>query len=127
MARILLIDDDDAVRRVMRSVLERKGHEVLEANNGKAGVQLLAEHAVDLVITDIFMPEQDGVETVRQMRIAFPQVKVIVASGGDSTGRLSLLTGAELFGATASLSKPLRPADLLAAVQAALESAEPSS
>src|SRR2546422_7952751 len=90
MARIILIDDEDAVRRTVRLALERAGHQVLEASDGEAGLKLLAQSGADLVITDIFMPGQDGIVTVRRIRKESPGVKVIAISGGDSTGRLDL-------------------------------------
>src|SRR4029077_5015190 len=84
-------------------MVEGAGHEVLEASDGEAGMRLLAEHRPDLVITDLFMPGQDGIVTVRRIRREFPDVKVIVVSGGDSTGRLDLRRDAELLGAIAIL------------------------
>ena len=121
MARILVIDDEPAIRSVVRRVLEGAGHEFLEASDGEAGMRLLAEQRPDLVITDLFMPGQDGIVTVRRIRKDFPGVRVIVISGGDSTGRLDLRGGAELLGATASLRKPFAPADLLRVVREVLE------
>src|SRR6266568_4403346 len=80
MARIILIDDEDAVRRTVRLALERAGHQVLEASDGEAGLKLLAQSGADLVITDIFMPGQDGIVTVRRIRKESPGVKVIAVS-----------------------------------------------
>jgi DNA-binding response OmpR family regulator len=120
MARIILIDDDDDVRRPIRRFLERAGHQVLEASDGEAGLNLLAQSGVDLVITDIFMPGQDGIVTVRRIRKEFPQVKVIAVSGGDRSGRLDLRRDAELLGADKSLKKPFNLADLLEAVREVL-------
>lgn len=120
MARVLLIDDDAAIRSVMRRVLEKAGHEFLEASDGEAGMRLLAEHRPDLVITDLFMPGQDGIVTVRRIRKEFPGVKVLVVSGGDSTGRLDLRRDAEMLGAVASLGKPFAPGALLRAIREAL-------
>lgn len=117
MARIVLIDDEEAVRRTSRLALERAGHHVLEASDGEAGLKLLAQTGADLVITDIFMAGQDGIVTVRRIRKEYREVKVIVVSGGDSTGRLDLRKDAELLGATASLGKPFTSADLLRAVR----------
>lgn len=113
MARIILIDDEDAVRRTTRRVLERAGHEVLEAGDGAAGLQLLAQGGVDLIITDIFMPGMDGIVTLRRVRKEFPHVKVIVLSGGSSVGLLDLRREAELLGAAAALGKPYHVAELL--------------
>ncbi len=122
MARIILIDDEEAVRGTTRRALERAGHQVFEASDGEAGLQLLAQSGADLVITDIFMPGQDGIVTVRRIRKEFPRVKVIAISGGDSTGRLDLRTDAELLGAATSLRKPFEAADLLRAVREVLGS-----
>lgn len=120
MARIILIDDDDNVRQVARRLLERAGHEVREASDGEAGLDLLAQAGADLVITDIFMPGQDGIVTVRRLRQEFPDVKVIVLSGGDSSGKMNLRRDAELLGAAASLGKPFEAADLLRSVREVL-------
>ncbi len=121
MARILVIDDDDAVRSTVRRILELLGHEVREADDGAAGLKLLGERDADLVITDIFMPGQDGIVTVGRIRKEFPRVKIIAMSGGDSTGRMDLRHDAVLMGAAASLAKPFTPGDLLETVQRVLE------
>src|SRR5437867_13142677 len=105
MARIILIDDEDAVRRTVRLALERAGHQALEASDGEAGLKLLAQSGAD-----IFMPGQDGIVTVRRIRKESPGVMVIAISGGDSTGRLDLRNDAELVAAAASPRKPLRSA-----------------
>src|SRR2546427_5810336 len=88
MARILVIDDQEAIRRIVRRSLEQEGHQVMDASDGEMGMQVLARHGADLVITDIFMPGQDGILTLRQVRKQFPGVKVIDISGGDSSGML---------------------------------------
>lgn len=101
MTRVIVIDDQDAIRRLIRRALESKGYAVLEASDGGAGLKLLAQEAVELVITDIFMPGQDGIETLRQIRKEFPQVKVIVISGGDSTGTLDMRRDCRVLGGCA--------------------------
>src|SRR6266508_2830441 len=121
MARIIVIDDQDVVRGAVRRALKTAGHDVLEASDGEMGLQLLADRGADLVITDIFMPGQDGIVTVRRIRREFPTVKVIAMSGGDSTGRMDLRQDAVLLGAATSLAKPFAPAELLAAVRGVLE------
>ncbi len=98
-------------------MVEGAGYELLEASEGETGMRMLAEHRPDLVITDLFMPGQDGIVTVRRIRKEFPGVKVIVVSGGDSTGRLDLRKDAEVFGAMASLRKPFAAADLLRTIR----------
>ena len=121
MARIIVIDDQEPIRRIVRRALERDGHEVLDASEGEMGMQLLERHAADVVITDIFMPGQDGILTLRQIRKKFPAVKVIVISGGDSTGLLDLRHDAELLGAVRSLQKPFTTAELVQTVREVLQ------
>lgn len=121
MAKILVIDDEEAVRNILGRLLERAGHEVLYADDGAAGMTLLAEQGAHVVITDIFMPGQDGLVTLRRLRKEFPQVKVITISGGDLAGWLDLHKGAELLGAARSLEKPVRAAELVQAVQEVLD------
>jgi CheY-like chemotaxis protein len=116
MARILVIDDDPIIRDVVRRTLEARGHDVTLETDGAAGVAALAQAPFDLVITDIFMPGQDGIVTVLQIRKTFPTQKIIAMSGGDSTGRIDLRRDAELLGATGSLRKPFAPAQLMALV-----------
>ncbi len=121
MARIIVIDDQEPIRRVVRRALEKEGHEVLEASDGEIGEQLLERSPADVVITDIFMPGQDGILTLRQIRKRFPAVKVIVMSGGDSTGMMDLRRDAELLGAVKSLPKPFNARDIVDVVRAVLD------
>jgi len=106
VASILIIDDDASVRRMLRLALERDGHAVVEARNGAEGVLLYRTAAADLVITDLFMPEQDGIETIQQLREEFADSRILAISGGASTGAAGPLTDARLFGADATLAKP---------------------
>jgi len=120
MARIIVIDDQEPIRRIVRRALEQEGHEVLDASEGEMGMQLLERHTADVVITDIFMPGQDGILTLRQIRKQFPAVKVIVISGGDSTGLLDLRHDAELLGAVKSLQKPFNAREIMDVVRSVL-------
>ena len=120
MARIIVIDDQESIRRLVRRALELDGHQVLDASDGEMGMQLLEREPADVVITDIFMPGQDGILTLRQIRKRFPAVKVIVMSGGDSTGLLDMRQDAELLGAVKTLQKPFSPREILDTVQAVL-------
>ena len=120
MARIIVIDDQEPIRRIVRRALEQEGHEVLDASEGEMGMRLLEQHAADVVITDIFMPGQDGIVTLRQIRKQFPAVNVIVISGGDSSGLLDLRHDAELLGAVKSLQKPFTAAELVQTVREVL-------
>jgi len=116
MARILVIDDDDELRETIRRILEARGHVIEQAGDGTEGLARLAQRAPDLVITDVFMPGRDGIETLIHLRKAFPKLKVIVMSGGDSTGLLNLLPDAELLGANWTLHKPFKREELEQAV-----------
>ncbi len=121
MARIIVIDDQEPIRRIVRRALEKEGHEVLEASDGEIGEQLLERSPADVVITDIFMPGQDGIVTLRQIRKRFPAVKVIVMSGGDSSGMLDLRRDAELLGAVKSLQKPFNTREIVDLVREVLK------
>ena len=116
MARILVIDDDAQVRGAVRRILERAGHTVEDVGNGDAGLRAHRERPADLIITDIFMPERDGIETIRLLRRESPQVKIVVISGGDRTQTMDLRKDAELLGASRALRKPFEVKDLLQAV-----------
>jgi len=83
MARILLIEDSEAERRMTKLLLERAGYDVVEAENGRDGLTKLGFAAFDLVVTDVIMPEQDGVEVIREVRSRKPGLKVLAISGGD--------------------------------------------
>ena len=120
MAKILIIDDEEQVRLYLRSILEPEGHEVVEAPDGKVGLQLYREEPVDLIITDVFMPEKEGLETIRELRREYPEVKIIAISGGGRTGNLDFLPLAKTFGALRTLAKPFDRQEMLDAVQEVL-------
>lgn len=118
--RILVIDDDADVRGSLRKVLTRAGYEVVEAADGTAGVDLHHRAPADVIITDIFMPGLDGLQTIRQLKKEGSGVKVIAVSGGDRTGTIDLREHARLMGAFRVLAKPFEMTDLLEAVKGAL-------
>ncbi len=120
MASILVIDDQEPIRRIVRRALENERHAVLDASDGELGMQILERETVDVVITDIFMPELDGIQTLREIRKRFPAVRVIAMSGGDSTGLLDLRKDAELLGAVKSLQKPFTAREIVDVVRAVL-------
>ncbi len=120
MAQILVIDDDPAMRETLCRVLTREGHLAFEATNGRTGLARLKEQPVDLVITDILMPEQEGLETIMRLRREFPDVRIIAISGGGRLGFCNSLSYAEKFGAAYTLAKPFTPPELLKIVQQAL-------
>jgi DNA-binding NtrC family response regulator len=106
MARLLIIDDDDALRSLQRNVLEQAGHDVAEVNDGRKALDLLRTRGAELVISDLIMPDQDGIETIGAIREAWPEIKIIAMSGGGRLDPAERLTDAELLGADASLRKP---------------------
>jgi DNA-binding NtrC family response regulator len=106
MARILIIDDEDYVRMTLSQALEDEGHTVLVATNGNDGLARYAEAKPDLVITDLLMPEKEGLETIVELRKVDPGVKIIVISGGGRINNVDFLEVAKKFGATAALKKP---------------------
>lgn len=120
MARVIVIDDQEPIRRIVRRALENDGHEVLEASDGEVGMELLERAPADVVITDIFMPGMDGIQTLREIRKRFPTIKVIAMSGGDSTGLLDLRQDAELLGALKSIQKPFNARDIVEVVRSVL-------
>lgn len=121
MPRILVIEDEELARYSMRDILESGGYEVVEASDGRHGIQVHEDRPADLVITDIIMPHKDGVETVIEMRRAFPDLPIIAVSAGGRARNLSFLTMAKEFGANECLVKPFAAADLLAAVERCLK------
>ena len=116
VARIIVIEDEAAIRRLVTRILNRSGHEVREAANGRDGVALHRADPAELVITDLFMPEQDGIETIQQIREFAPTTPILAMSGGGTRGNTDSLSDAELFGAQAVLQKPFSPDALEAAV-----------
>ena len=127
MARILIVDDDTAVQATVRLLLERAGHTVVTAGDGRKGLALFEANDFDLLFLDIFMPGMDGFETMRMVHQLRPLVPIIVISGRpispDEGGAPDFLTMATKLGAVSSLQKPFKPAALLAAVADCLEAA----
>jgi YesN/AraC family two-component response regulator len=107
MARVLIIDDDDGVRALLRRVLERADHDVTEAADGKQGLRQFHQVPADLIIVDIFMPEKEGLDTILEIREVAPHVKTIAISGGGMTGSLEYLDYADTFGVDRTFTKPL--------------------
>ncbi len=119
--RLLVIDDDNLVRAALIDMLQTAGFEVVTASNGRLGLQLLDATPVDAIITDILMPEQEGLETIREARQRFPDIRILAISGGGTGGaQTQLLRFAESFGADQTLPKPFTGSQLVAAVRALL-------
>jgi two-component system response regulator (stage 0 sporulation protein F) len=115
MATILVIDDHEPVRTLLRTVLEKAGHEVTEAPNGRVGLEVYRARPADLVVTDICMPEMNGLDLILELTQAFLNVKVIAMSGADDLD--SALSRARLLGARQTLQKPLSMDTLLKIVE----------
>jgi DNA-binding NtrC family response regulator len=120
MSRILVIDDDEQFRGMLCQVLGREGYEVVEAKNGREGMARFRAAPTDLVITDILMPDQEGLQTIRELRHEFPEAKIIAISGGGPGGTLNFLKAATLMGAQRALWKPFDLDDLRQAVREVL-------
>ncbi|MDP1579238.1 MAG: response regulator [Candidatus Didemnitutus sp.] len=123
MADILLIDDDDLFRDVLANALERQGHHVRQAENGDAGLKMFRAQPADLVITDIVMPEKEGLDMIRDLRRDYPTARIIAMSGGLAQDAKLYLHMAGKFGALAVLAKPFPLTELREVVDRAL--AEP--
>ena len=111
--RILIIDDEETVRTMLREVFEQNAYEVVEAPNGQAGIEQYRQQDIDLIITDIMMPKKDGFETIRELRETQPDIKIIALTGYG----LHNLPVAYDLGASRVFEKPISPHDLLQAVK----------
>ncbi|MBM4125725.1 MAG: response regulator [Nitrospira sp.] len=104
MASILIVDDEESIRTLLRKILEADGHQIREATNGEVGLTLYRESPADLVITDILMPERDGMDITLELTREFLDAKVIAMTG--ATGDQNFLNVAKLFGARRVIKKP---------------------
>jgi DNA-binding response OmpR family regulator len=116
MARILVIDDDHAVRLTMEVILEHEGYEVVFANDGEQGIRMFDRARPDLVISDIIMPNKEGIETITAIRERSPTTPIIAVSGGGRIGNADFLTMAMKVGANEVLPKPFEGEELTAVV-----------
>jgi CheY-like chemotaxis protein len=121
MARILVIDDDEQVLDMLYESLTREGYDVLRASNGEQGLRLYRQEPVDLIITDIIMPEKEGIETIIELRKDFPDVKIIAMSGGGRIGKKDYLHLAKIFGVQRTFKKPVAREQLLDAIKTLLK------
>jgi len=116
VARVLLIDDNESLRTSVRRTLVQAGHDVTEAPNGVAALQEYRREPPDLVITDIVMPDKEGLETIRELRKLDPNAKIIAMSGAAGGRADPYLTVALQLGATWALAKPFSREEVLAAI-----------
>lgn len=113
MAEILIIEDDDQVRRMLAETVTREGHVADEAIDGLEGTQKCAQKSYDLVIADILTPRKEGLETIRELRRDYPDIKIIAISGGGRVGPAMYLQTAKVFGAHRIFEKPIDREELL--------------
>jgi len=117
MERVLVIDDESQIRSMLRLMLERAGYEVEEAPDGMEGIRIYRENPVDLVISDLIMPNKDGIGMMIELKKEFPDIKIIAMSGGGLNKPDGYLEGAKKLGANWTLTKPIDREELLRAVK----------
>ncbi len=122
--RILVVDDDEQIRDLLRRIMEWAGYTVIEAKNGKIAMKLQRREPADLVITDLIMPEQEGLETISCLKREFPKVKIIAVSGGGRIGPETYLPTAKELGADRIFTKPFNVQDIVETVEELLHHAE---
>jgi len=116
MANVLIIDDDETVLETFQIVLSSSGHQVQAASNGALGIEATKTNSFDIVVTDVVMPEKDGLEVHMQMRKTHPDTKIVVVSGGERTSATDYLKMAEVLGADRVLYKPVTATEVSAAI-----------
>ena len=116
---VLVVDDDESMRTLLRRMLERRGFAVITAVNGQDGMKRFSEQPVDIVVTDMMMPVLDGVELIRMLRGKWPQVRIVAISGIEYP-YLRMAIGC---GAKATLRKPVASAELVETLQRVLAAA----
>jgi DNA-binding response OmpR family regulator len=119
--RILIVDDDASILRTLDLLLSREGYDVIQARDGSEAVRLWRDRGGDLVITDLHMPEKDGIQTIIELLSHSPGVRIIAMSGGGQTKRLDLLGNFSLLGSVLTIEKPFTIAEMLATVNRALK------
>ena len=121
MAHILVIDDDPSIRNILYDILREDGHEVSLAENGNRGIELINQIPFDLVITDLIMPEKEGVETIIEIKNSSPGLRIIAVSGGGRISSQDYLSLAGKLGADMTMSKPFTPGQIKSAVDELLK------
>jgi len=121
MALILIIDDEPQIRSMLKLMLERDGYEVAEAPDGIEGIKIYRQNPADLIITDLIMPNKDGIGTIIDLKKEFPDVKIIAMSGGGLNKPQGYLKGAKKLGAACTLTKPIDRNEMLKAIKDVLK------
>lgn len=120
MIKILVIEDDNSFRNVLMQMLEKAGYEVIQAENGNQALSICEDFKPDLVLTDIIMPDKEGLETIQELLSICPDLKIIAMSGGGRFGPNSYLPLAQKLGAKKTLQKPFMREELLNAISEVL-------
>ena len=121
MARILIIDDEPQIRSMLKLMLEREGYEVIEAPDGVEGIKVYRQNPADLILTDLIMPNKDGIGMIIDLKKEFPDVNIIAMSGGGLNKPEGYLKGAKKLGAACTLTKPIDREEMLRAVKEILK------
>jgi YesN/AraC family two-component response regulator len=121
MKKVLIIDDEPYILLMLKKMLEKVGYEVDLASNGKEGLDLFEQHTADLVITDIIMPDKEGLEIILEMKKKRPDLKIIAISGGGRISPESYLECAAHFGASRVFQKPFKQKEIVSAVKELIE------
>jgi DNA-binding NtrC family response regulator len=124
VTKILIIDDDSAVRDTILAILESKGYSAVAAADGEHGLDLFRSERPDLVISDIIMPNKDGIETILAMHRERAETKIIAISGGGRLGNVDYLEIVKNFGACEVIAKPFDPDELIGCIGRCLEGAK---
>ena len=127
MTRILVVDDNASVRTTARALLEAAGFEVVEAESGAAALKTLTTEGVEAVLTDIFMPDTDGIELIHALHRQSPELPIVAMSGGGYDDGKDVLAVARLFGAAQIVQKPLTQRRLVGAIRRAIGPARTES
>jgi len=127
MTSIIVIDDDPQINSLLKDVLEFEGYHVLTAQRADEGLHYLKTTTIELVITDVLMPDKEGLETIRELREHYPQTKILAISGGLTKSGVDVLEIAKRLGANRVLRKPFDVQDLIKSVRLLLNANEVSS
>jgi DNA-binding NtrC family response regulator len=122
--RVLIVDDDPGIRRTLHILLSREGFQVSQARDGVEALRMWRDHGGDLVITDLHMPEKNGIETIVELLAHSPGMRIIAMSGGGQTKRLDLLGNASMLGAVLTIEKPFTLNEMMSMVRQALKDEE---
>ena len=121
MKKILVVDDDDLIRELIYEILEPSGYQIFLADNGNKALEILDREPIDLIITDIIMPDKEGIETIIEIKKKLPQAKIIAMSGGGQLDANSYLSIAKKLGVKATITKPFDPVQLLQTIEKILQ------